>query len=89
MFGRRGEDRVDLRARQKVYLALLGELAGYGENALHLPAARRLFESEKAEEGPYRGKPEVTGHDPDGPESFEIVEESDDERTIEIGEIEE
>src|SRR5690606_5719833 len=83
-----GEDRVDLRARQEMDLALLGELAGYGEDALYLPAARRLLESEKAEESPYRGEPEVAGRDPDRPVYFEIVEEGDDEGGIDIGEIE-
>jgi hypothetical protein len=84
----RGEDRVDLRARQKMDLALLGKLAGDRENALYLSAACRLLESEKAEEGPYRRQSEVAGLGPDRAARFEIVEEGDYEGGIEIGEIE-
>src|SRR3546814_2384499 len=57
----RGEDRVDLRSRQEMHLALLGKLAGYGENALYLSAACRLLEREETEEGAYRRQPEVAG----------------------------
>jgi len=69
------EDRFDLRARQKMDLALLGELAGDRENALYLPAACRFLEGEEAEEGPYRGKSEVTRLGSDRAARFEIVEE--------------
>src|SRR3546814_7962822 len=64
------------------------ELAGDRENTLYLPAACRFLEREKAEEGPYRRQPEVAGLGSDCPARFEVVEKSDDEGGIEIGEIE-
>ena len=47
----RGEDCLDLGARQEVHLSLVVALARYGEHALDQPAVRWLLERHEPEEG--------------------------------------
>ena len=80
----RGEDRLDLGARQEVHLSLVVALARYREHALDQRAVRRLLERHEPEEGADGGQAQVAGLDAGTALRLEIGQECADERRIQI-----
>jgi hypothetical protein len=56
----RGENRLDLGARQEVHLSLVVALARYGEHALDQRTVCRFLEGHEPEEGSDGGQTQVT-----------------------------
>ena len=82
----RGENRLDLGARQEVHLSLVVALARYGEHALDQRTVCRFLEGHEPEEGSDGGQTQVTRLHAGAALYLDIGEERADERRIQIGE---
>lgn len=82
----RGEDCLDLGARQEVHLSLVVALARYGEHALDHRAVRWLLERHEPEEGADGGQAQVARLGAGTALRLKIDQECTDERCIQVAE---
>ena len=83
---RRGEDCLDLEARQEVHLPLIVTLARYGEHALDQRAVGWFLERHEPEEGADRSQAQVAGLGAGTALRLKIDQECTDERSFQVAE---